>query len=395
MMVFSKRPSPIGFQLVQISFLAEKRDGLRLPNLKHYGEPAMYAIVKTQRAPGAEITTVKAPRIGKDEVLVKTEAASICGTDMHIWEWNEWAQGRIRKVPLIFGHEICGTVAEVGADVSSIEVGDSVSAETHIVDGTCYQCRTDRLHVCQHVEILGVDRDGVFAEYVALPARNAWKNASNLDPAIASVQEPLGNAVHAALPKDNREDIAGKRVAVLGCGPIGLMAIAVMKALGAAKVFATAGGRNRVRMELATRMGADMVLNAREEGANMTTLILDETDGAGVDVVLEMSGAPMALRQAFEILTPGGRVSLLGLFDASVNLDVNNAMIFKAATVYGISGRRMFETWYQVRGLLADPAFRDKIASIITHKLTMGDIEEGIELIQSKQAAKVVLQPEW
>lgn len=355
----------------------------------------MYAIVKTHRAPGAEITTVKAPQIGKNEVLVKTEAASICGTDMHIWEWNKWAQGRIRKVPLVLGHEVCGTVVEVGADVSRIEVGDSVSAETHIVDGTCYQCRTDRMHVCQNMQILGVDRDGVFAEYVALPARNAWKNDSRLDPAIASVQEPLGNAVQAALPKDNMEDIAGKSVAVLGCGPIGLMAIAVMKALGAAQIFATAGGRNRTRMDLATRMGADAVLSAQEEGENITTIVLDDTDGAGVDVVLEMSGAPMALRQAFEILTPGGRVSLFGLFDASVKLDLNNAMIFKAATVYGISGRRMFQTWYQVKGLLADSTFRNKIAAVITHKLAMADIKEGIELINSKQAAKVVLQPAW
>jgi threonine 3-dehydrogenase len=274
-------------------------------------------------------------------------------------------------------------------------VGDSVSAETHIVDGTCYQCRTDRMHVCQNMEILGVDRDGAFAEYVALPARNAWKNDAALDPAIASIQEPLGNAVQTALPKDNIEDIVGKTVAVLGCGPIGLMAIAVVKALGAARVFATGGGRNKVRMDLATRMGADRVLSAQEEGADMTKAILDETGGVGVDVVLEMSGAPMALRQAFEMLTPGGRVSLLGLYDTSVELDFNNALIFKAATVYGISGRRMFQTWYQVRGLLSDAAFRDKIGSIITHKLAMADVEEGVELIHSKQAAKVVLQPAW
>jgi threonine 3-dehydrogenase len=355
----------------------------------------MHAIVKTHRAPGAEIATVDAPQIGRSEVLVKTEAAAICGTDMHIWEWNAWAQDRIKRIPLIFGHELCGTVVDVGADVRNVEVGDSVSAETHIVDGTCYQCRTDRMHVCQNMEILGVDRDGAFAEYVALPARNAWKNDAALDPAIASIQEPLGNAVQTALPKDNIEDIVGKTVAVLGCGPIGLMAIAVVKALGAARVFATGGGRNKVRMDLATRMGADRVLSAQEEGADMTKAILDETGGVGVDVVLEMSGAPMALRQAFEMLTPGGRVSLLGLYDTSVELDFNNALIFKAATVYGISGRRMFQTWYQVRGLLSDAAFRDKIGSIITHKLAMADVEEGVELIHSKQAAKVVLQPAW
>lgn len=355
----------------------------------------MYAIVKTKRAPGAEVTTVNIPKIERSEVLVKVKTASICGTDVHIWDWNKWAQERMRKIPLIFGHEFCGEVVDVGADVTSVKLGDFVSAETHIVDGTCYQCQTDRMHVCRHMEILGVDRDGVFAEYVSLPERNAWKNDPKLDPAVASIQEPLGNAVQTALPKDNIEDIAGKDVAVLGCGPIGLMAIAVVKTLGAAKIFATAGGLNKMRMDLATKMGADLVLSAREEGENIPQRILTETDGNGVDVALEMSGSPMALKQAFEILTPGGRVSLLGLFDTSVMFDFNDAMIFKAATVYGISGRRMFQTWHQVKGLLSNSEFRNKIASIISHKLAMEDVEEGIELINSKKAAKVILEPKW
>ncbi|MCK4478667.1 L-threonine 3-dehydrogenase [Candidatus Bathyarchaeota archaeon] len=355
----------------------------------------MYAVVKTKRAPGAEVTTVNIPKIERSEVLVKVKIASICGTDVHIWDWNKWAQERMRKIPLIFGHEFCGEVVDVGVDVTSVKLGDFVSAETHIVDGTCYQCQTDRMHVCRHMEILGVDRDGVFAEYVALPERNAWKNDPKLDPAVASIQEPLGNAVQTALPKDNIEDIAGKNVAVLGCGPIGLMAIAVVKTLGAAKIFATAGGLNKMRMDLATKMGADLVLSAREEGENIPQRILTETDGNGVDVALEMSGSPMALKQAFEILTPGGRVSLLGLFDTSVMFDFNDAMIFKAATVYGISGRRMFQTWHQVKGLLSNSEFRNKIASIISHKLAMEDVEEGIELINSKKAAKIILEPKW
>lgn len=359
------------------------------------GLKGMHAVVKSKRAPGAEVTTVDLPKIGRNEVLVRVEAASICGTDVHIWDWNEWAQKRIKKVPLIFGHEFCGRVVEVGAGVTSVSVGDYVSAETHIVDGTCYQCQTDRMHVCRNMQILGVDRDGVFAEYVALPERNAWKNDPKLDPGIASIQEPLGNAVQTALPKDHVEDIAGKNVAVLGCGPIGLMAIAVVKTLGASRVFATAGGLNKVRIGLAKKMGADMVLSAKEEGKSVTERILDETDGNGVDVALEMSGSSTALSQAFEILTPGGRISLLGLFDASVTLDFNNAVIFKAATVYGISGRRMFQTWHQVRGLLSDVGFRDKIASVITHRLPMRNVEEGVELINSKKAGKVVLEPKW
>jgi len=355
----------------------------------------MKAIVKKKPEPGAEVATVDEPKFHKNEVLIKVKAASICGTDIHIWEWNEWARNRIRKIPLIFGHEFAGEVVGVGKDVTNVHEGDMVSAETHIVDGTCYQCRTDRMHICQNIEILGVDRDGVFAEYVVLPERNAWKNNPNLDPAIASIQEPLGNAVQSVLPKDHIEDITGKNVAVLGCGPIGLMAIAVLKTMGAARIFATAGGLNKTRMELAERMGADLVLSAREEGEDLVKTIRDATDGNGVDVVLEMSGAPSAVRQAFEMLTPGGRVSLLGLLDKPMELDLNNALIFKAATVYGISGRRMFQTWYQVKGLLAKPDFRDKIASIITHRIPIRDFKKGIELINSKRAGKVVLEPKW
>jgi threonine 3-dehydrogenase len=173
------------------------------------------------------------------------------------------------------------------------------------------------------------------------------------------------------------------------------MSIAVVKQLGASKIFATAGGYNQVRMRLATKMGADVVISAKEEGENIPQIIMDGTDGVGVDVVLEMSGASTALRHAFEILTPGGRVSLLGLFKNNVTLDINNAIVFKAAKVYGISGRRMFETWHQIRGLLAKQDFREKIASIITHRVEMGKIHEGFDLIKNKKAAKVVLEPKW
>jgi len=355
----------------------------------------MNAIIKKGRRPGAEITQVNVPKIKSNEVLVEVEAASICGTDVHIWEWNEWAQNRIRKLPIIFGHEVAGKVIEVGKDVTKVRVGDKVSAETHIVDGTCYQCRTGRMHVCQHMEILGVDRNGVFAEQFALPERNAWKNDPKLEPAVASVQEPLGNAVQAVLPKDYTDDIKGRNTAVLGAGPIGLMAVAVLKQLGAAKVFVTAGGFNKVRMELAKKMGADMVLSAKEEGEKLVQIIRDATGGNGVDVALEMSGDQNAVRQAFEILTPGGRVSLLGILDKPVELNLNDAVIFKSANVYGITGRRMFETWAQVKGLLSHVEFREKIALIITHRIPMRDIAKGIDLIESKQAAKVSLEPEW
>lgn len=355
----------------------------------------MYAVVKKQQEPGAEITTVDVPKIKKDEVLINVKAASICGTDVHIWDWNEWAQNRVKKIPLILGHELTGEVVELGPDVTALHEGDMVSAETHIVDGTCYQCKTDRMHLCQNLQILGVDRDGAFAEYVALPERNAWKNDPHLDPAIASLQEPLGNAVQCVLPKDHGEDVAGKTVAVLGCGPIGLMAIAVLKTLGTTRIFATAGGRNQVRMKLAKELGADMVLNASKEGEAIVKTIRKATGGNGVDVALEMSGAPSAARQAFHILTPGGRVCLFGVFERHVELDLNDAFVFKAATVYGISGRRMFQTWYQVKGLLNNSGFRKRIASIITHRIPIKDIAKGIEAIHAKQAGKVVLEPKW
>lgn len=355
----------------------------------------MYAIVKKYPEPKAEITTLEVPKAEENQVVVKVKAASICGTDIHIWDWNQWARNRIKKLPIIFGHEVAGEVVQLGRDVTNLQEGDMISAETHIADGTCYQCRTNRMHICQNLRILGVDTDGVFAEYFSLPERNAWKNDPKLEPAIASIQEPLGNAMQAVLPKDYIADIAGKNVAVTGCGPIGLMAIAILKELGAARIIATAGGFNKVRMELAKKMGADMVLSAREEDKNIAKIVRDATDGSGVDVALEMSGASAAVKQAFEVLTPGGRVSLLGIFERPVEFGLNDALIFKAATVYGITGRRMFQTWYQVKGLLANSRFREKMSWIITHNLPMRDIAKGIDLIKSKQTGKVSLEPKW
>ncbi|MCI4345177.1 MAG: L-threonine 3-dehydrogenase [Thermoplasmata archaeon] len=353
----------------------------------------MQAFVKTHRGPGGELEKVPDPRPTEDEVLVAARAASVCGTDVHIWEWNEWAQSRIKRVPMILGHELSGEVVEVGARVKSLAVGDHVSAETHIADGTCYQCRTGKMHICENVQVLGVDRDGVFAEYAVLPETNAWKNDPALDPSLASIQEPLGNAVHALLPEDNVEDLAGKNVLVTGCGPIGLLAIAVAKTFGASSVIATEV--NRVRSDLAHLMGADLVLNPQTEGANLAERIREATGGYGVDVATEMSGHPSSLPLVFEALRLGGRVSLLGLFDRPVPLNVDDAIIFRAARVYGIFGRRMFATWYTVKGLLASPSFRDKMARIITHRVPISELPRAMELIHSSEAAKVSLLAKW
>jgi threonine 3-dehydrogenase len=351
------------------------------------------AVVKTRRGPGGEVRTVPTPTAGEGEVLVKVRASSVCGTDVHLWVWNSWAKARVHRLPLVLGHELSGEVMEVGRSVNSLAVGDHVSAETHIVDGTCYQCRTGRMHVCENVQVLGVDHDGVFAEYAVLPERNAWKNDPTLAPEIASVQEPLGNAVHSLLPEGTDEDIAGKRLLITGAGPIGLMAIAAAKTFGAETVVATEV--NPLRAELARKMGADVVLDPTKDGGDLVARVREASGGRGVDVALEMSGQPSSLTLVFEALTAGGRVSLLGLFDRPATLDIDNALVLRAAQVHGIFGRRMFETWYQVKSLLARPAFREKVREMITHRLPIPEVGRAMELIASGQAAKVSLEARW
>jgi threonine 3-dehydrogenase len=355
----------------------------------------MHAVVKRNREPGAEIEEVQKPTIGPREVLVKSRMTSICGTDVHIWDWNHWAQNRVKKLPIIFGHEFCGEVVEVGKGVRSVKAGDIVSAETHIVDGTCYQCRTGRMHICRNMKILGVDTDGVFAEYVKLPEMNARKLPKGLPPQLGSLLEPLGNATFTVFPNDCFHDIKGKNVVVAGCGPIGLMAIALLKTVGAKQIIATELGSEKVRSDLAKRMGADLVLDASMGHDLLVKTAKDATEGNGADVCLEMSGAAPSLKLVFDMLTPGGRVSILGLYNDPVTIDVNNAITFKSATVFGITGRKMFQTWDLMGEVLKKKAFRAKLSSIVTHTLPIRDIEKGMELIRTKQAAKVSLKPEW
>lgn len=355
----------------------------------------MRAVVKRSRSPGAVIEEVERPAVGKGEVLVQTKRTSICGTDVHIWDWNHWAQKRVKTLPIVFGHEMCGEVVEVGSGVRSVIVGDIVSAETHIVDGTCYQCRTGRMHICRNVKILGVDTDGVFAEYVKLPEMNARKVPRGLPIELGSLLEPLGNATFTVFPNDCFQDIRGKNVVVAGCGPIGLMAIAILKVVGAKQVIATELGSEKVRSSLAKEMGADIVLDASMGHDALVERVREATGGNGADVCLEMSGAAPALKLVFDMLTPGGRVSILGLYNDPVTLDVNNAVTFKSATVFGITGRKMFQTWDLMYEILKKRAFRRKLSTIITHTLPIRDIEKGIELIRTKQAAKVSLTAEW
>lgn len=342
----------------------------------------MKAVLKTAPKPGAELRQVPIPEAGPSDVLIRVLATSICGTDLHIYEWNDWAKNRI-KPPQIMGHEMTGVVEKVGERVTSVREGDSVSVETHIPCGFCYQCRTGRSEVCQNLKILGVDRDGAFAEYVSVPEIDVWKNDPSMPPEIATIQENLGNAIDTVLA----EDVAGKTVAVMGCGPVGLFAIGLAKACGATAVFAT--DVNRFRLNLANKVGANVALHAVND--EVVQVIKEETRGDGVDVVLEMSGNSNALLQGMRIITSGGRLSLLGLFNGDVTLDLNEGIIMKGIRVYGITGRRMFSTWYKAARFLESGLL--DVTPVITHHFRLEDINQAMELMKSGNCGKIVFSP--
>jgi threonine 3-dehydrogenase len=342
----------------------------------------MLAVMKPEAKPGVEIRDVSVPQIGLTDVLVKVKVASICGTDLHIYNWDRWAQGRIHP-PLIPGHEFCGEVVAYGNEVTSVKEGDFVSAEMHVACGKCLQCRTGEAHICQFVRIIGVDADGAFAEYVRIPESNIWK----LDPAIpqeyASILDPLGNAVHTVLAGE----IAAKTVAITGCGPIGLFSIAVARAVGAATVFAIEV--NQHRRKVAQQMKADFVLDPSKDDVNK--VIMEQTGGMGVDVVLEMAGHPTAIRTAFDIVRRGGRISLLGLTSKPIALNFSEDIIFKGLTIQGINGRRMYQTWYQMTALLKSGKL--DLHPVITDRMSMSDFSKGMERLTSGEASKILLYP--
>jgi len=343
----------------------------------------MQAVVKAHAAPGIELREVPVPTPGPGEVLVRVQSASVCGTDLHIFNWDPWAQGRIHP-PLIPGHEFCGAVAAVGRGVTTVKEGDLVSAEMHVACGKCLQCRTGLAHICQHVRILGVDADGAFAGYAIIPETNIWKLSPTIPHDYASLLDPLGNAVHTVLAGD----IAAKTVVVTGCGAIGLFSIAVAKACGAARVFAIEV--NAHRRGVATEMGADLALDPAVD--NVEEQILETTGGTGVDVLLEMSGHPAAMRLGFALLRTGGRASLLGIPSRPVELDFAKDIIFKGATVQGINGRKMFETWFQMEALLATGKLN--LEPVITHRLKLSEFTQAMELLRTGEAIKVIMRPE-
>ncbi|NBD26974.1 L-threonine 3-dehydrogenase [Paenibacillus glycinis] len=343
----------------------------------------MMGLVKEVRASGAALREVPVPRCGPDEVLVRIKASSICGTDVHIYKWDAWAESAV-VTPNVFGHEFAGIVEETGSEVKHVRIGDHVSAEGHVVCGRCKACRTGNAHVCPNTVSFGISAPGCFADYAIVKASNVIPNRPDMPFELACLQDPLGNAVQTVLSGD----IVGKSVAVIGMGPIGLMAVAVAKASGAGSVIAL--DINPYRLKLAKRMGADHAVNNGE--VPLVDAVMELTGGEGAEVVLEMSGHPDAIRGGFEAAAPAGRVSMLGIPTREVSLDLSRHVIFKGLRIEGITGRRMYQTWYQLKGFLEHK--RIDLSPLITHRFSLHDYEEAFELMSSGQCGKIVFSHE-
>jgi threonine 3-dehydrogenase len=339
----------------------------------------MRAIVKACPGPGLDVRDVPKPACGPADVLIKVHHAGVCGTDLHIAEWDAWAQGRI-KPPVTLGHEFAGEIVEVGAAVRDFEVGQLVTAEGHIICGHCLQCRTGNGHICRRTSIIGVDRDGAFADYHVMPASNVM-GLDGIPTEIGAIMDPIGNAVHTVLTAD----IPGAVVLVLGCGPIGCFAVGIARAAGAKAVIAV--DVNRKRLGLAAAMGATRTLHARDD--DVAAAVLELSEGNGADVVCEMSGAPSALHDAFRLVRYGGRVQLLGIPSGEIPVNLATEIIFKGVTVYGVIGRRMYDTWHQMFRLLKSGQFDP--APVITHRFPLERIDDAIAAIKSGDAGKVII----
>jgi threonine 3-dehydrogenase len=341
----------------------------------------MRAIRKSRPGAGLDVCDVPKPAYGPADVLIKVHHAGVCGTDLHIAQWDEWAQGRI-KPPVVLGHEFAGEVAAVGKDVDEFVPGELVTAEGHIVCGHCRQCRTGNGHICQRTSIIGVDRDGAFTEYIAMPATNVMA-LSGIPTTVGAIMDPIGNAFHTVL---TGTEVPGSSVLVVGCGPIGCFAVGIARAAGAITVIAT--DVNPTRLELARRMGAQVVINAQTD--DVVARVREATGGEGADIVCEMSGHAGALAQAFKAVRLGGRVNLLGLPKGEVALNLSTDLIFKGVTVYGVIGRRMYDTWHQMRTFLGSG--RLDPMPVVTHRFPLERIHDALEAIASGAAGKVILE---
>ena len=340
----------------------------------------MKALVKSKAEPGLWLEDVPSPEIGPNDLLIRIRKTAICGTDVHIYNWDAWSQKTIH-VPMVIGHEFVGEVAQMGAAVNGFKIGDRVSGEGHITCGYCRNCRAGKRHLCRNTVGIGVNRMGCFAEYLSLPAVNAFKIPDNISDDLASIFDPYGNATHTALSFD----LVGEDVLITGAGPIGIMAAAIARHVGARHVVIT--DINDYRLRLAIKMGATRALNVTRENVGRAMKELGMTEG--FDVGLEMSGSADAFRSMLGHMNNGGRIALLGLFPGEVAIDWSQ-LIFKGLILKGIYGREMFETWYKMTSMLQSGLV---LSPVITHHFPLRDFREGFEIMRSGESGKVII--EW
>ena len=344
----------------------------------------MRALVKTSPGPGMELQDVPVPSLGPNDVLIRVLYAGVCGTDLHIWEWDAWAAGRL-KPPVVIGHEFSGRIEALGPEAEAeavLKIGNLVTAEGHIVCGHCLPCRTGNGHLCYRTRIIGVDRDGAFADFIAMPASNVIP-LDGISPEIGAIMDPIGNAVHTVLEGNS---VAGSTVFVLGCGPIGCFAVGVARAAGASQVIAS--DLNPTRLEIARAMGAHVTLDASRE--DVVARIREATGGEGVDLVCEMSGHPSGHAQAFAAARPGGRVNLLGTPSRTTEVNFARDVIFKGLTLYGVTGRKMYSTWNAMQRFLRTGQLDPR--PVVTHRFPLEGIADAIRVIKEGAAGKVILE---
>ena len=341
----------------------------------------MKAVLKAQPAPGFTVGDVPEPQPGPGEVLLRVLAASVCGTDVHLFDWNPWAQSRVVP-PRVMGHEVCGEVVAWGDGVRSPALGTRVAVESHIVCGHCEECRRGDFHVCENTRILGVHVDGGFTSLLSLPVANVWPVGPAVAPKVAAAMEPFGNAVHAC----SYGELDGRTVAVFGCGPIGCAAVAVARVLGAARIIAV--DRNDYRLELAERMGASAVVLAGDAPVDREVLAAAAGD---VDCALEMSGSSVAVASATRVVRPGGWISLLGIGDEPDVVDLSNEVVMKGLSLFGVVGRKLPTTWERTTAYVRDGVI--DVAALITHSFPLTEIDRAIELMKSGRCGKVTLTP--
>ena len=338
----------------------------------------MKALVKAKSEPGLWLEDVPVPQVGINDVLIRVHKTGICGTDLHIYKWDDWARRTI-PVPMVVGHEFVGEVVEVGSNVSDFHKGEIVSAEGHVVCGRCRNCLAGRRHLCAHTKGIGVNRPGAFAEYISVPMTNVWHHREGVDEDIASIFDPFGNAVHTALSFE----VLGEDVLITGAGPIGIMAVAIVKHAGARHVVIT--DVNDYRLDLARQMGATVALNVTRGSLEDVQKQLGMKEG--FDVGLEMSGNPTAFRSMIDNMCHGGKIAMLGIPSEDISIDWNK-VVFNMLTIKGIYGREMYETWYQMSVMLESGL---NIKPVITHRYHYTEFQKGFEDMKNGQSGKVVL----